>query len=186
MEFREAFSRSMNRGSQCGRCLVFVIMLVASQGASAQLSRVDSLLASSISAMLPAVSGGAPLVTGDSSLAPLLASVPKPSSAASPIFYVSQLSALVQHTDSGARMDIAIQGRLLQPANSIAMPCSLSRSVLLQLTPRDWQQLEANANRYARLDTPSDGGGFWDKTLEPVLVVVGAIAVVALFFLIRN
>jgi hypothetical protein len=151
----------------------------------AQLTRVDTMLAAALGGMMP-VAGGIPaIMAGDSTLVPLIQAMPKTTFSVTPIFYVSQLSAIVQRADSGAaRMDISVQGELLQPMNSLAVPRTLARTVNLDLTANDWNGLQNNTDRYVHYGSPP--GGFWSSTLEPIVVVLGAVAVVALFFLIRS
>ncbi len=36
------------------------------------------------------------------------------------------------------------------------------------------------------IDTSNDDEGFWDSVLQPALVTLGAVAIVALFFLVRS
>jgi hypothetical protein len=168
------------------RLLVFTSALfVLPSVLCAQLTRVDSLLASSLVPMLPSINGNSALMTGDTIFAPLFAAMQKPTSTGAPLFYVSQLSANVQREDSGkARMDISMQGELIQPMSSLAINRTLARTVDLQLTDNDWNALQNNTDRYVHSSSPQSG--FWSNTLEPVLVVLGAVAVVALFFLIRS
>jgi hypothetical protein len=163
---------------------IVIVCLALPSATQAQLTRVDSMLAASLGAMLPSNNGVVALLTGDSTYAPLIAAVPRTVASSAPLYHVSQLTAIVRRTDSGARMDISVQGELLQPMNSLAMPCTLSRTVPVQLSENDSKQVEANATRYVRF-TPASGG-FWSNTLEPILVVLGAVAVVALFFIIRS
>jgi len=166
------------------RVLLLVIVAVP-HTAFAQLTHVDSLLAASLTPMVPAINGNTAFLTGDSSFASLFAAIQKPPTSPSPLFYVAQLSANVQHADSGkARMDISMQGELLQPMNSVAIHRTLVRTVNLDLTPNDWNELQNNSDRYVHYGAPPSG--FWSDTLEPILVVLGAAAVVALFFLIRS
>ncbi len=166
------------------RVLVLVIIAVPC-GAQAQLTHVDSVLASSLAPMVPSVNGTTAFLTGDSSLTPLFSAIQKPGSSIAPMFYVAQLSANVQRGDSGkARMDISMQGELLQPMNARAVNRMLARTVNLDLSPNDWNGLENNSDRYVHYGSPPSG--FWSNALEPILVVLGAVAVVALFFLIRS
>jgi hypothetical protein len=166
------------------KVLVLVIVVVPFT-AFAQLTHVDSVLATSLMPMVPSVNGATAFLTGDSSLEPLFAAAQKPTSSSTPLFYVSQLSANVQRADSEkARMDISMQGELLQPMNSIAINRTLARTVNLDLTPNDWNGLQNNSDRYVHYG--SAPSGFWTDTLEPIAVVLGVVAVVALFFLIRS
>jgi hypothetical protein len=164
----------------------FVLVIIAVPcTALAQLTHVDSVLAVSLAPMVPSINGNTAMLTGDSSLTPLFAATQKSKAPATPMFYVAQLSANVQHADSGkARMDISMQGELLQPMNSVAIHRTLARTVDLDLTANDWNELQNNSDRYVHYGTPP--GGFWSDTLEPIVVVLGAAAVVALFFLIRS
>ncbi len=166
--------------------LIFTSTIFAlPSGLCAQLTRVDSVLASSLMPMVPSINGSQALLAGDSTYTPLFTAVQKAMVASAPLFYVSQLSANVQRMDSGkARMDIRMQGELLQPMNSIAVSRTLARTVTIDLTPSDWMQLQNNASRYVHYGPPQSG--FWSNTLEPIMVVLGAAAVVALFFLIRS
>ncbi len=173
-----------NRGLKHSVVFVFLMFALA-ESASAQLSRIDSVLAASLSPMVSSVSGTTAFLMGDSTLAALLSMVQQPKASSAPIFYISQLSANVRRSDSGtSRMDISMQGEVLQQMNSLATPRSLARTVNIQLTPSDWIQLQNNTDRYVHFGAPP--GGFWSDTMEKVLVVVGALAVVALFFLIRS
>jgi hypothetical protein len=183
MDFWEGFSRSL-RGCRINTILILAA-LAFPFGAQAQLTHLDSVLASSLVPMVPSHNGTTAFLTGDSSFEPLFAAMQKPALSSAPLFYVAQLSANVQHTDSGkARMDISMQGELLQPMNSVAVNRTLARTVNLDLTPNDWNGLENNSDRYVHYGSPPSG--FWSDTLEPILVVLGAAAVVALFFLIRS
>ncbi len=165
--------------------LSFVILFFYSTASNAQLTRADSMLAAALGGMMPVVDGVPAIMAGDSALVPLIAAMPKITFSVTPIFYVSQLSANVQRADSGAaRMDITVQGELLQPMNSLAVPRTLARTLNLELTPNDWNQLQHNTDRYVHYG--SSPSGFWSSTLEPILVVLGAAAVVVLFFLIRS
>jgi hypothetical protein len=165
---------------------VFVIMIIAlPYCVRAQLTRIDSVLAASLMPMVPSINGSQALLTGDSAYTPLFTAVQKAMVASAPLFYVSQLSANVQRMDSGkARMDISMQGELLQPMNPIAVSRILARMVTIDLAPSDWMQLQNNASRYVHYGAPQSG--FWSNILEPIVVVLGAAAVVALFFLIRS
>jgi hypothetical protein len=184
MDFWEGFSKWILRGSKISFALV-MLTLAFPRGSRAQLTRVDSLLASSLVPMVPSLNGSTALLTGDSSFASLFAVMQKPTSSGAPLFYVSQLSANVLREDSGkARMDITMQGELLQPMNSLAVNRTLMRTVDFQLTANDWNALQNNADRYVHSGSPPSG--FWSDTMEKVLVVIGAVAVVALFFLIRS
>jgi hypothetical protein len=167
------------------RHLSFVILFFPPNLSIAQLTHVDSMLAVSLGPMAPSINGNTALLTGDSSFASLFAAMQRQSTSLTPLFYVSQLSANVQRTDSGtARMDISMQGELLQPMNPIAVNRTLARTVNLDLTPNDWNWLQNNSDRYVHYG--SAPSGFWSNTLEPILVVLGAAAVAALFFLIRS
>jgi hypothetical protein len=186
MDFWEGFSRLFDRDFRRTGFVTFVLLTLALPCAvQAQLTHVDSVLASSLAPMVPSVNGSTAFLTGDSSYARLFAAMQKPPSTSVPMFYVAQLSANVQRADSGkARMDISMQGELLQPMNSVAVNRTLARTVNLDLTQSDWNGLENNIDRYVHYGSPPSG--FWSDTAEKVLVVVGALAVVALFFLIRS
>ncbi len=176
---------SYKKNSFAIRHLPFVILFFLPNASFAQLTHVDSVLAVSLMPMVPTIDGNPAFLTGDSSLTPLFAATQKSKTSAAPMFYVAQLSANVQRADSGkARMDINMQGELLQPMNSVAIHRTLARTVDLNLTANDWNALQNNSDRYVHYGTPP--GGFWSDTLEPILVVLGAAAVVALFFLIRS
>jgi hypothetical protein len=165
--------------------VAFVFLITLSSSVSAQLTRIDSVLAASLVPMVPSINGSQALLTGDSSYTPLFIAVQKAMVASAPLFYVSQLSANVQRMDSGkARMDISMQGELLQPMNPIAVSRILARTVTIDLTQGDWMQLQNHASRYVHYGAPPSG--FWSNILEPIVVVLGAAAVVALFFLIRS
>ncbi len=186
MGFWEIFSSSVNRGIGCKQWVAFgILTLVLPCSSSAQLTHIDSLLASSLVPMVPAMNGTTAFLTGDSSFAPLFAAMQKQTSSFTPLFYVAQLSANVQRADSGkARMDISMEGELLQPMNSLAVNRTLARTVKLDLTANDWNALENTSDRYVHYGAPPSG--FWANTLEPIAVGLGAIAVIALFFLIRS
>jgi hypothetical protein len=182
---RTPFGRSILLAMTKTIIVLAIAILVLPNSSRAQLTRVDSMLASSLVPMVPSINGSTAFMAGDSSLAPLFAAMQKPTSLGAPLFYVSQLSANVQRGDSGkARMVISVHGELLQPMNSLALNRTLARTVDLQLSPNDWNSLQNNADRYVHSGAPSSD--FWSNTLEPVLVVLGAVAVVALFFLIRS
>lgn len=164
--------------------ILAILTLLLPCSAFAQLTRLDTMLAATLGGMVPMANGIPATMAGDSSLAPLFAMMPKTTFSVTPIFYVSQLSATVQRTDSGARMDVLLRGELLQPMNSIAQTRSFGRSIDFQPTANDWNVLENNGSRYVHFNQPP--GGFWSNVVEPIIVVLGAAAVVALFFLIRS
>ena len=166
------------------RRVLFLIVVFFSCGAQAQLTHIDSVLATSLVPMVPSINGTTAFLTGDSSFTPLFAAMQRPSSSSAPLFYVSQLSANVQRSDSGnARMDISMQGELLQPMNSVAVNRTLARTVDLELSATDWNGLENNSDRYIHYG--SAPSGFWTNTLEPITVAVGALAVIELFLINR-
>ena len=175
---------SYKKNSFAIRHLPFVILFFLPNASFAQLTHVNRMLVS-LMPMVPTIDGNPAFLTGDSSLTPLFAATQKSKTSAAPMFYVAQLSANVQRADSGkARMDINMQGELLQPHEFRCDTSHARATVDLNLTANDWNALQNNSDRYVHYGTPP--GGFWSDTLEPILVVLGAAAVVALFFLIRS
>jgi hypothetical protein len=155
-------------------------------GVRAQLSHVDSTLVQSLAMLTTTISAGPFVWSGDTNLYPLLSAMPTTAGTCLPVFYIDHLSATV---DSGsankATMKVDVDGSLLRPSNPVAQPHTVSRSLELRLTANDWTLLETNADRFVHLNHPSPPT-FWSNVLEPGLVVLGGIVIVALFFLIRS
>ena len=162
--------------------LAFLSILFADP-AWAQLTHVDTLLASAIAPMIPSSNGAPARIAGDSSIMALVQAIPKVRRDSLTVFYINPLTVTVEKTDSGARMDIMIQGGLINLMNAAVVSRTLSRSVYLSLSPEDWNLIDRNGSRYVHVAAT---GGFWSNVLEPALVILGAAAVVALFFLIRS
>ncbi|MFI5202336.1 MAG: hypothetical protein ACHQNE_08110, partial [Candidatus Kapaibacterium sp.] len=163
--------------------LLFVIVPIA---ARCQVSHVDSLLAESLGEMRPSIASTPFIWNGDSSLQPLLRVMPVTEGTSVPVFSIENLSATVRGEGSAsARMFVNIQGALVRPGDPVAQPRSISRTFNITLLARDRMLLETNQDRYVSLEQPAQPS-FWSSTLEPVLVVIGAAVIVALFFLIRS
>ncbi|HEX5316404.1 MAG TPA: hypothetical protein VFX22_07115 [Candidatus Kapabacteria bacterium] len=154
--------------------------------AECQVSHLDTLLAQSLAALRPAVTTVPFVWSGDSILQPLLRSAPQMQGESLPIFYIGNLSAIVEAGDSAkGRMSVTLGGALLRPGEPVARPQSISRVFDILLTKRDRMLLETNQDRYVSLERPATKS-FWSNVLEPALVVLGGIVIVALFFLIRS
>ncbi|GEM_PF-2059601 len=178
------------RAPLCMMVMLLVLFVFSVDPAHAQLSHADSVLAHSIPSILPANQNSPWIVTGDSTLSPLLSLVPSPSGLDLPIFFIEQLTATVSGTKTNSTMDISVQGALITTApNSSRTPNSsrrfYERTIDTLLTDRDWDVLETNGDRYVHFVTTSEKS-VWSSVLEPALVVLGAAAIVALFFLVRS
>lgn len=162
---------------------LFVIIPLTAQ---CQVSHLDSLLAQSLGALRPSVTSASFVWSGDSILQPLLWVTTQTSGQFLPVFYIGNLSAIVQAGDSAkARMSVNLGGALVRPGDPVARPQSVSRVFDIVLTKRDRMLLETNQDRYVSLEQPATKS-FWSSTLEPALVVIGAAVIVALFFIIRS
>jgi hypothetical protein len=166
--------------------LVLILEAACPQAASSQLSHVDSVLARSLAALVLPIEGGAVILTGDTSLRPLLEAVPKPVGICLPMLYIETLTATIRgRAGDSTHLDLTVHGSLLRPGNQTSRQRILSGSFAIALPPRDFDAIEAGRDPYVRMEDGSSNS-FWSRTLEPALVVIGAAVIVALFFLVHG
>jgi hypothetical protein len=174
--------------------ILFSLLWIAS--ARAQLSRVDSLLAQSVVTMIQPLSPDEIAISSDSLLYPLVAVMPHAMGTCLPTFFIDHLFAIVYNADSAnSEMDVELNGVLLIPGSPRAKNVHLGKNVSIKLTSderRDFHQKHRLGQfvwekqyRFLSEDASSDHS-FWSRVLEPALVIVGATAIVALFFLLRS
>jgi hypothetical protein len=157
--------------------------VASSQNASSSLTHADSVLARSIASLVQPLTNGQVIVTGDTSLYPLLKLVDNPIGICLPMFHIDRLSAVISGDKAHPKLDIDLTGSLMQPGVISAHQHELTGSFGLILSDADWQAIESNRDEFVHMREES---GFFSKTLAPALVVVGAAAIVALFFLVRG
>jgi len=165
---------------------------VAPLAGRCQLSHLDSLLAIDLGGAISQQFGNKPFtLTGEGSLQPLILAIPH-SVGTSTIAQISGISGKVGARDLRGEGDsgtvtvlVKAQGMVITPGNSLSQAWGISRSFDISLTARDRILLETNHDRYVSLEQPVPPS-FWADTLEPVLVVLGGLVIIALFFLIRS
>lgn len=137
--------------------------------------------------MVASLGIGEVIITGDSSLRPLLATMKQPAGICQTMFFIDDLSATIDSSKTSATMSVRMNGAILRPSEPgrAAERHSLDRNFTLQLSDADRSALETNRTRYVRLEH-EEPHSFWDSVLEPLIVVLGAAVIVALFFLIRS
>ncbi|MDP4200698.1 MAG: hypothetical protein Q8922_08730 [Bacteroidota bacterium] len=151
-----------------------------------QIGHADSMVATSLAALIQPLASGPLIVTGDTSLRPLLDLLPQPVGICLPMFYIERLTATIRgkRTDT-AHLYVSFTGAFLRPGNPTSKTFSLSANYGITLTDREYDGIAAGRDPYVRIeDEPSTS--FWSRTLEPALVVIGAAVIVALFFLVRG
>ena len=161
------------------------VLLLPSSITRGQLTHLDSVLAQSVFGTIATLDHGNVNVAGDSSFLPLLRILPAARISSTTTFYVDQLFATIASTDSLNHLQITFHGNLIRPGSQVAEPHSWSFANPVVITPMDREILETNGARYVHLER-APVRSFWDSTLEPALVILGAAAIVALFFLIRS
>ncbi len=163
-----------------------LLFVIVPKAVRCQVSHIDSLLVESLGELKPSIASTPFVVSGDSSLQPLLRLMPESGGPSVPVFYIENLSATVRDEGlASARMFVNVQGALVRAGDPVARPRSMSRTFDVVLVARDRMLLETNQDRYVSLEQAAQQS-FWSSTLEPVLVVIGAAVIVALFFLIRS
>ena len=165
--------------------LITVPILVLAGTARAQLTHLDSSLARSLTEATGSLDRNGVNVIADSSFLPIVRMLPAAHIPSAPIFYIDQLYASVASVDSPATMHIVLHGSIVRPGNAVAEQHSWNFTTPIALSFADREVLETNSDRYVHLNM-AYARSFWDTTIEPVLVILGAAAIVALFFLIRS
>jgi hypothetical protein len=181
----------LRRGSLFLIALVFLV-----PNARAQLTHADSLLAKAIDPLVKtlAPNDGCIVVISDTALAPLTAAISRMRKRCQLTFFIEKLSTHIQFhrtngIDSGT-IAIQVHGVLLDTrGGSSGKTMSASSSIDILLTPEDVIAIRSGRDRYIGTGSheQAEGGpSFWSSVVEPALVILGAAAIVALFFLLRS
>lgn len=157
----------------------------------AQISHLDSSLAQRLTTLFYREAGGKQFaLVSDSGLAPLLSAAPL--SSGPTILNVENCSATVSEKDledrNGSRaipVLVNANGIVLTSGSTLSRSWAISDTMLLSVSLADRALIETNRDRYVVLERELPQS-FWSGIAEPALVVIGAIAIVALFFLIRS
>ena len=165
--------------------VILVVVTAFFSESRAQLTRLDTLLAKAIRDTTHATYASGLTIVGDTQLSPLLALIAERTVQASPTLLLTDIGGAVRANDTGSQMTISMSGHVLPNGGALSQPLNWNFTRPVALTSRDRADLETNRSRYVHLEreTPKT---FWESTLEPAVVVVGAAAIVALFFLIRS
>jgi hypothetical protein len=155
----------------------------SSQSAPASLTHADSVLARSIVSMIQPIESGQMIVTGDTSLYPLLKLVDNPIGLCLPMFHIEGLSAIVNGNLDHPKLEVSVRGSLMKPGVISAQEHEFSGSFDLTVSKSEWDKIESNLDPYVHMREESS---FFSRSLAPALVVIGAAAIVALFFLVRG
>jgi hypothetical protein len=194
----ELIRRFLKHDVQLAFQIAFTVALLVPHRAQCQVTRLDSIVAMSVAGAIDSLDRGNVTVAGDSSFLPLIKAMPVSSGSGVPsagsgqalarqlaTFYIDQLDATVTSTDSPSLLHILLHGSLIRPGNPVAEQHSWNFSNPIALTEADRSALIINTDRYVHLDRAAPRS-LWDSTIEPALVVLGAAAIVALFFLIHS
>jgi hypothetical protein len=162
--------------------LVAMLVIVSLFGrASAQLARLDSLTLRAASTVLGRVQDAQ--ITFDSALHPLGSLLIPATSGTARALKLSTISATLDTSAVPATLDID-----LVAASSVAPRETRQWSTTehIELLPEDRLAIETHRLRFVTLRETPHEGSLWSDVLEPVVVVLAAGAIVALFFLIRS
>jgi hypothetical protein len=181
----------LRRGS-----LFIVALLFVGANARAQLTHADSLLAKAIDPLVKtlAPNDGCIVIISDTALAPFTAAISRVRKRCQLTFFIEKLSTNIQFhrtngIDSGT-IAIQVHGVLLDSrGGSSGKTMSASSSIDILLTPEDVSAIRSGRDRYIGTGSheQTEGGpSFWSSVVEPALVILGAAAIVALFFLLRS
>ena len=177
----------MRRGS-----LFMLTILFLPCVAKAQLSRLDSVVARTIPEIIQPLATDPIALSSDTALAPVIALIPRPSGMCLKTFFIDYLSATARRKDSTTNIAIDLRGVFLVPDSALGKEYSLSKTIQVALTSSEQSSLSQRGRlgsivhaEYFTEDTPVDHS-FWSGVLEPALVVLGAAAIVALFFVLRS
>jgi hypothetical protein len=164
---------------------MLMVFLGTARPAAAQWTRLDTVLFRSLGDSLWSVNYGHIRVVGDSNVATYFNIASDWPAADLTVIFLDQLSAVIFVTDTMAHLNIQSQVVLISPSINIPERRSWNFNRLISLTPADLTGLETNRSRYIHLEKTA-APSFWESTLEPALVILGAAVIVALFFLIRS
>src|SRR5437016_2118744 len=87
----------------------------SAQNAPSSVSHVDSVLAQSIASLVQPLANGEIIVTGDTSLYPLLKLVDNPIGICLPMFHIDRISAVISGDKAQPKLDIDLTGSLMRP-----------------------------------------------------------------------
>ena len=155
------------------------MLFLSASAAGAQWSRLDSVVARSVSELLRP--SATMRVTFDSSLQAMKPFVQ--SAATGDTLRITELRATLDTSMLPATIVIQLTGR----ASGVETRHWTS-NVALPDADRSALALETNRSRFVKLKAQPvvEQGSIWSDVLEPALVVIGSGAIVALFFLIRS
>jgi hypothetical protein len=190
--------------------VLFILLIFSPRVAQCGLSHLDSVLAEALPSMVQSSSLGPMTVSADSTIQPLLHTIPKAVGLCLPIFYISHIHAIVDTQNS--EMQIILDGEILTPGRMQSQRIHQSKTVGFRLLPDDIIAIRLNQEHYNYKTPTSSWEGdsthsltgivvtynvtnnpvntpqrsVWADVLEPALVILGAAAIVALFFLLRS
>lgn len=172
--------------------LLFVILLGFPNFCFAQVSHLDSALAIQLAAELSHQAAGKPFaVAADSGFQSFIGAMPHGAGSAE-VAQLRGFSATVAGKDFTDASDgkvtpvlVNVEGNWLDDGNPLPRQWSVEHTFAVSLSPADRTLLETNRDRYVTLERVAPTT-FWSGIAEPAIVVLGAIAIVALFFLIRS
>ncbi len=187
----------MSRGSLL---LLLSLLAVFPASAKAQLTRLDSILAQTLPIMVLQPGHSGPIIIhGDSDLAPLLGVVPNPVGTSLPMFYIEYLGTSINSRDAAnAKLNIEMRGVFLNADQPVSHKAIFTKTLDIRLSADDNASLARHESHYleriydsyvsqsASANDNVSGTSFWSSTVEPALVVISAVAIVALFFLVRS
>jgi len=148
-----------------------------------QLIRLDTVLANKVVAHFN--STGKKNFAGDNTFAPILPLLGTAADRLSENLIVEQLSASVIPSDQSGLMAISFRGSLEKPNTQMTLQVIWDDTSLVDLSKSDLESLETNSSRYVHIDR-AQPKTFWERTAEPVIVVLGALLIAALFFIVRS
>jgi hypothetical protein len=159
---------------------VFLVLFLFTDLAHAQLSRLDSLVGDRVQEI--AMNATDVTVTLDSSLASLRGFLP-PQSARQRL-EIEGIEAILDTSTRPALLSMSIWGRT-GPGASESRRWTNENKVSLDAA--DTRAIETNSLQFVKIKGESErSSSIWSDLIEPVLVVIAAGAIVALFFLIRS
>jgi hypothetical protein len=164
---------------------------ISLQSAHPKITHIDSLIGHEIIALIAARVGSDVILVTDSSFLPLVELSPKPTAVNAPMFYLERFSAVLhdlrgqlhEDMDVAGRIDLELEGALLTQGSHITSKKLITS--MRTLSTADMRGVETSTDRFVQREVPVEQS-FWAKTVAPVLVILGAAAIVALFFLVRG
>jgi hypothetical protein len=171
---------------------LFIVFIISSQSCFAQLARLDTIVARAIPEIIQPLSVDPIVVSSDTGYKALIAILQQPTGICLKTFFIDYLTAAPDKDDSITNIHINIRGVFLQPGSPSGRIYNLNKTVPVTLTTEERKVLRAKGQLgqtvyrwYQTEDAPVEHS-FWSGILEPAIVIIGAAAIVALFFLLRS